>query len=168
MGVYTSYTSTPSWFRGVSGFKPALNRVMRWVNAYYQPAPRHHSSPDTFCGWSRPLQPSPVESQPESQTRARGMLVCCAPCDQSGAMRLSNLVLYLPHAWQFWGEHPRLQLLEERLVEHQGRAALVTGFRSMTEPVQLDVVLAQETYEVLSIQPGSDVYHLRSHAECLG
>jgi RNA polymerase sigma factor (sigma-70 family) len=167
-GVYISYTSMPSWFRGVSGFKPALNRVMRWVNAYYQPAPRHHSSPDTFCGWSRPLQPSPVESQPESQTRARGMLMCCAPCDQRGAMRLSNLVLYLPQAWQFWRDHPRLQLLEERLVEHQGRAALVTGFRSMTEPVQLEVVLAQETYEVLSIQPSSDVYHLRSHAECLG
>jgi hypothetical protein len=46
-------------------------------------------------------------------------------------------------------------------VEHQGRAALVTGFRSMTEPVQLDVVLAQQTYEVLCIQPSSDVYSLR-------
>jgi hypothetical protein len=96
------------------------------------------------------------------------MLMCCTPCGQGGAMRLSNLVLYLPQAWQFWRDHPRLQLLEEQLVEHQGRAALVTGFRSMTEPVQLEVVLTQETYEVLSIQPSSDVYHLRSHAECLG
>jgi hypothetical protein len=157
-----------SWFRGVTGFKPALNRVMRWVNTYYQPAPRHHSSPDTFCGWSRLLSSSPVESQPEPQHRSRGMLMCCTPCGQGGAMRLSNLVLYLPQAWQFWRDHPRLQLLEERLVEHQGRAALVTGFRSMTEPVQLEVVLAQETYEVLSIQPSSDVYYLRSHAECLG
>lgn len=163
MGMYVSYTSMPSWFRGVSGFKPALNRVMRWVNTYYQPASRHHSSPDSSCGWSRTLFSSPGESQPEPQNRARGMLVCCAPCDQGGAMRLSNLVLYLPQAWQFWRDHPRLQMLEERLVEHEGRAALVTGFRSMTEPVQLDVVLAQETYEVLSLQPGSDVYHLRSH-----
>ena len=32
----------------------------------------------------------PVESQPEPQNRARGMLVCCAPCDQGGAMRLSK------------------------------------------------------------------------------
>ena len=31
----------------------------------------------------------------------------------------------------------------------------------MTEPVQLDVVLAQQTYEVLSMQQGSDVYHIR-------
>ena len=162
-GVYTSYTAMPSWFRGVTGFKPALNRVMRWVNAYYQPAPRNHSSPDTFCGWSRPLSSSPAESQPERQNRSRGMLMCCAPCDRVGAMRLSNLVLYLPQAWQFWRDHPRLQLLEERLVEHQGRAALVTGFRSMTEPVQLDIVLAQQTYEVLSIQPSRDVYHIRSH-----
>jgi len=168
MGAYASYTSMPSWFRGVSGFKPALNRVMRWVNTYYHPAPHHHSSPGTFCGWSRFLFFSPAESQTEPQDRTRGMLVCCAPCDQEGTMRLSNLVLYLPQAWQFWRDHPRLQLLEERLIEHQGRAALVTGFRSMTEPVQLEVVLAQETYEVLSIQPSSDVYHLRSHAECLG
>jgi hypothetical protein len=76
-------------------------------------------------------------------------------------MRLSNLVLYQPQAWQFWRDHPRLRLLEEHLVEHQGRAALVTSFRSMTEPTQLDVVLAQETYEVLSIQPSTDVYHIR-------
>ena len=45
-GVYVSYTSMPSWFRGVSGFKTALKRVMRWVNAYYQPAPRNPSSPE--------------------------------------------------------------------------------------------------------------------------
>jgi RNA polymerase sigma factor (sigma-70 family) len=160
-GVYTSYTSMPSWFRGVSGFKPALNRVMRWVNTYYHPAPRHHSSPDIFCGWSRPLRPSSAESVPEPQNHARGMLMCCAPCDQGGAMRLSNLVLYLPQAWQFWRDHPRLRLLEEQLVEHQGRAALVTSFRSLTEPVQLDVVLAQETYEVLSIKPSTDVYYIR-------
>jgi RNA polymerase sigma-70 factor (ECF subfamily) len=159
-GVYMSYTSMPSWFRGVSGFKTALNRVMRWVNAYYQPAPRNHSSPDTFCGWSRPLSSSSAESQSERQNRSRGMLMCCAPCGQGGAMRLSNLVLYLPQAWQFWRDHPRLQLLEERLVEHQGRAALVTSFRSMTEPVQLDVVLAQETCEVLSLGMSTDAYHI--------
>jgi RNA polymerase sigma factor (sigma-70 family) len=164
MGVYASYTSMPSWFSGVSGFKPALNRVMRWVNTYHQPT-AHHSSPDTFCGWSRALRPSRAETLPEPQKHARGMLMCCAPCDQEGTMRLSNLVLYLPQAWQFWRDHPRLRLLEERLIEHQGRAALVTGFRSMTEALQLDIVLAQQTYEVLCIQPSSDVYHLRSHAE---
>jgi RNA polymerase sigma factor (sigma-70 family) len=161
MGVYASYTSMSSWFRGVSGFKPALNRVMRWVNTYYQPTLGHHSSPGTFCGWSRSLFSLPAESQPEQQNSARGMLVCCAPCGQGGTMRLSNLVLYPPQAWQFWRDHPRLQLLEERLVEHQGRAALVTSFRSMTGPVQLDVVLAQETYEVLSLQPSTDAYHIR-------
>jgi len=168
MGAYTAYTSMPSWFRGVSGFKPALNRVMHWVNTYYQPVLRHLSSPGTFCGWSRALHPATAEALPETQHHARGMLVCCAPCDQGGTMRLSNLVLYLPQAWQFWRDHPRLRLLEEQLVEHQGRAALVTGFRSMTEPVQLDVVLAQETYEVLAIKPSSDAYHLRSRTECLG
>jgi RNA polymerase sigma factor (sigma-70 family) len=161
MGEYTSYTSMPSWFQGVTGFKPAFNRVMRWVNAYYQPARRQLPSPGVFCGWSRPLRRSLSEAFPEPQNHARGMLVCCAPCDQGGTMRLSNLVLYLPQAWQFWRDHPRLRLLEEHLVEHQGRAALVTSFRSMTEPAQLDVVLAPETYEVLSIKPSTDVYHIR-------
>lgn len=161
MGVYTSYTSMPSWFRGVTGFKPALNRVMRWVNTYYQPARHQLPSSGIFCGWSRSLRSSLAEAFPEPQDRGRGMLVCCVPCDQGGAMRLSNLVLYQPQAWQFWRDHPRLQLLQEHLVEHQGRAALVTSFRSVTEPVQLDVVLAQQTYEVLSMQQGSDVYHLR-------
>ena len=167
MGMYVSYTSMPSWFRGVSGFKPALNQVMRWVNTYYQPAPLHHSSPGSFCGWSRALFSSSSESQPEPQHRARGMLMCCTPCDHGGTMRLSNLVLYQPQAWQFWRDHSRLRLVEERLVEYQGQSALVTGFRSMTEPVQLEVVLDQQTYEALCIQPSSDVYHLRSHTEGL-
>ena len=144
-GVYISYTSMPSWFQGVTGFKPAFNRVMRWVNTYYRPVQHQCSSPANFCGWSRPLRPSLAEASPEAEKRARGMLVCCASCDEEGTMRLSNLVLYQPQAWQFWRDHPRLRLLEEHLIQHQGRAALVTSFRSMTEPVQLDVVLAQQT-----------------------
>ena len=77
-------------------------------------------------------------------------------------MRHAHLVLYLPQAWQFWHDYPRLRLLEEQFVDYQGRAALVTSFRSLTAPVQLDVVLAQETSEILCIQPSPDVYHLRS------
>ncbi len=77
-------------------------------------------------------------------------------------MHLSNLILYLPQAWQFWHDYPRLRLLAERLVEYQGRDALVTSFRSMTAPVQLDVVLAQQTYEVLCIQQSTAISHLHS------
>ena len=76
-------------------------------------------------------------------------------------MHHANLVLYLPLAWQFWHDHPHLRLLEEQSIAYQGRAALVTSFRSLTESAQLDVVLAQETYEILCIQPSPDVYHLR-------
>ncbi len=79
-------------------------------------------------------------------------------------MRLSNLALYLPQAWQFWRDHPRLRLLNEQPVEHQGSAALVISFRSVTEPIQLDVVLAQNTYETLSIQQSSAVYHIGQRA----
>jgi hypothetical protein len=150
----------PSWFQGVTGIKPAFNRVMRWVNTYYQPTLRQPLSPGACCGWSSPLSPSLAEAVPESPHRRRGMLMCCAPCGQGGEMHHSNLVLYLPQVWQFWREHPRLRLLEEHLVEYQGRAALVTSFRSMTA-VQLDVVLAQETYEVLDIQPSTDIYQIR-------
>ncbi len=163
MGVFVSYTSMPSWFQGVSGFKPAFNRVKRWVNTYYhQPVLPHSPSPGTFCGWSRFLYTSLAKASTESQKHTRGMLMCCAPCGQGGTMHLSNLVLYLPPAWQFWHDYPRLQLREERPVEYQGRDALVTSFRSMTEPIQLDVILDQQTYEVLCIQPGTDVYSLRS------
>ena len=92
-GVYTSYTSMPSWFRGVTGFKPALNRVMRWVNAYYQPAPRHHSAPGIFCGWSRALFSSPVESQAEPQHRARhaGVLRALRPGGHNAPLEPGSL-----------------------------------------------------------------------------
>ncbi len=163
-GQYTSYGSLPSWFQSVTGFKPAFNRVMRWANNYYQPALRQRTAPCIVCGRPRPLRLSLAEALPEPQNRARGMLVYCEACDQGGAMRLSNLALYLPQAWQFWRDHPRLRLLDEQPVEHQGSAALVISFRSVTEPIQLDVVLAQNTYETLSIQQSSAVYHIGQRA----
>lgn len=161
MGVYTSYTAMPSWFEGVTGLKPAFNRVMRWVNTSYRPAAHRHASPGVFCGWSRSPFADLSRALPESVQRAPGTLMCCSPCGQGGTMRHANLVLFLPRAWQFWRDHPRVRLLEEHSIEHQGRAALVTSFRSMTEPVQLDVVLAQETYEVLCITSGADTYSIR-------
>lgn len=164
-GVFTSYTSMPAWFQGVTGFKPALNRVMRWVNTYYQKAVYQSASSDSFCGWSRAALPVPhvqTNALPEPGNQGPGRLRCCAPCGQGGRMRHANLVFYLPKVWQFWHDHPRLQLLEEQFVTYHGRAALVTSFRSLTELTQLDVVLAQETYEILCIQPSPDVYHLRS------
>jgi RNA polymerase sigma factor (sigma-70 family) len=159
-GQYTSYSSLPYWFQGVTGFKPAFNRVMRWANEYYLSALRQRSAPCLVCDRRRPLHLSLAEALPEPQNRARGMLVYCETCEGGCAMRLSNLALYLPQAWQFWHEHPRLRLLDEQPVEHQGRAALVIGYRSMTEPVQLDVVLAQDTYEALAIQQSGTVSHI--------
>jgi hypothetical protein len=72
------------------------------------------------------------------------------------SMRLSNLVLYQPRAWEFWRHHPRIYLLPERSIEANGRAAVVLSYLSLQGTARLDVVVASDTYEILSIHPTLD------------
>ena len=72
-------------------------------------------------------------------------------------MRLSNLTLYLPQAWQFWRAHPRLQILPDRDVELDGQEVIVTRLQSVTGSAHLDVIAARDTFKVLRVHDATGV-----------
>ncbi len=161
-GVYSIY-EWPDLFKGVHGYKPAFNRVMRWVNGHYPPALRKGSVPCEICGRPLPLQlrlPDNVplvlngDDAPLLLNGAeRGVSARCDGCGIGCSMRLSNLALYLPRAWRFWSAHPRIHLLPARRIElaAAGQPALLIGFAEVAGGARLDVALAADSYEVLDV-----------------
>jgi len=155
-GIYCSY-EWPDLFQGIRGYKPALGRVMRWANTYYRSALTRGTAPCLGCGHMLPVrrtQAPQVVAALHDRSSAPGLHVRCERCDTTCSMRLSNLTLYLPQAWQFWRAHPRMRTVPDRVVEADGQAALVTRFQSVTGAAYLDVVTDRATYAVLGAHHG--------------
>lgn len=160
-GTYSQYT-WPALFEGVTSLKPAFNRVMRWAHPYFRRALAEQQAPCTACRRMVPVYLHLPDDDFQKQQGVRGMYVYCAACQGGYKMRLSNWLLYHPEAWRFWQDHPRLSLLPERVVEANGRPALVVGYQSVVEQARLEILADQESYEVLAIQQGAGAYRVRS------
>ncbi len=159
-GVRHAHPLNPAWFRqvfgGVAGYRPALTRLMRWVDARYRPALAVGIIECEGCGRPAPLWHHPPPEYAAILPSLRGVHARCDHCQLMTDVRLSNLALYLPEVRRFWRDHPRLRTLPERAVEAGGRPALVLGFASATGNARLDVVLARDTYETLAIHRHAD------------
>ncbi len=159
-GAYTDYI-WPQMFQGVAGLKPAFNRVMRWAYPYYRQALAEQGAPCNLCGQLAALRLYLPDDEFQVRRDVRGMFVYCAACQGGFRMRLSNWLLYHPQAWRFWQEHPRIQLLPEQEGEMAGRLALLVRFQSVVNQARLEVLVAQESYEVLAIQQSAGAYRVR-------
>ena len=143
----------PGLFRGLKGFKAALNRFAVWQHAYFQPALPARTAPCTNCG--RPIVvrlglpadlwvPPPVRQEHWLHLR-------CDRCQVTLSQGLLGLVLALPAGRRFARAYPRHRLLPERAIEVAGRAAIVTRLASLDGSARLDVVSARDTFEPLAV-----------------
>jgi RNA polymerase sigma-70 factor (ECF subfamily) len=143
----------PDLFRGVKGYKAALNRFAAWQQAYYRPALPERVAPCSNCGCPAPLRRGlPADScAPAAVRRERWLHLRCARCGLTLSQGLLGLVLALPEGRRFARTYPRHRLLPERETEAAGRAALVTSLESLDGAARLDVVSARDTYELLTV-----------------
>lgn len=155
-GTYCSYTRSEI-IQGTRSFKVAFHRVMRWANANYRPA---LAGADIRCDCGTRVAIERRQSAAFAPQPYRGIVAHCPRCGTLGEMRLSNLALYTPEAWQFWQDHPRLRLLPERVITYQEQPALLISYQCVAESRQIDIITAQSTYNVLAIQTGSTQYTL--------
>ena len=150
-GAYTQYVSTVL-FEGIGGYKAAFNRAMRFVGPFYQEALKSRGVHCPNCPRGRmSLHLCPPPEAGPSLPETRGMHLRCQTCRSVMSMRLSNLVLYQPAAWEFWRHHPRIRILPERSMEAGGRSTLVLSYQSLSDAARLDALVAGDTYEILSI-----------------
>jgi hypothetical protein len=146
-----SYSEGDELLAGLTSLKSALNRVKRWADGYYLPALARGWGYCGGCGRAVPARlVTPADRDlPSDVTPGWGVILTCAICGSLCWTRLYALALCWPEGEMSWRAQPRLRLLPEREVEHNGRAAIVTSFASTTAPAQLDIIAARDTFELL-------------------
>lgn len=137
--------------QSVTGYKPALSRLMGWADAYYRRGLRERRVPCLDCGRLTPLHAGLPLDAPPLRRAASAVHVRCAACGAGYGEILTALALYTPDGQRFWRAHPRIRMIPERAVEAEGRAALVTSFESVSGQGRLDVVSVCETLELMGI-----------------
>ncbi len=143
--VFFTHTTSVALLDGVTGYGPANNRVTAWVGRHIRPALPARVVACAACG-----APSPLRLGPHGPVTYY-IDFSCPACGAVGGMSLGGLLPALPDGRRFWRAHPRLRKLPERVVEADGRPAVVTSFESVTAPARIDLVSALDTYEPLSV-----------------
>lgn len=131
----------------VKGYKPALSRLMAWVDGYYRRGLVDMAVACVGCGCRVPLRTEPPEGIPGAGHRS--LYVWCATCGAVCWEPLDGLILSSPEGRRFWQQQRRIRMLPEREIEANGQPALVTRFQSVSGAAHLDIVSARDTYAVL-------------------
>jgi hypothetical protein len=119
-------------------------------DAFFRQARAAGFAPCGRCGYAstpRSRLLSQLSGPPTLSTR--GVAWRCERCDASGDLHLLSLTLYGPIGRRFWQDHPRIRMLPEREIVAAGRPALLTRFESLTDAASLEVVSAQDSFEIL-------------------
>lgn len=139
-GVF-AHTESEELFRDISGFKPALTRMLTTTGAAF----RHGRC---LCGGPQTLLRVGLEDAP---LRLHCAESTCLRCHRVSRTSLPWLVLASPEGQRFWRENPRIHVLPEHEVEAAGGAALVTSLQSLTGQARLDVVSTRQTFAMISV-----------------
>jgi hypothetical protein len=140
----------PELTRGVRGYRSAILRLMAWAEGYYARGLPERAAPCMSCG-----RRTPVGIVADDALTLSGLRYTiqshCAACGFSSQSALLSITLSLPAGRRFWRDHPRVRTLPERDVEVDGRHAVVSSVESVTDGAGLDVVIAPDPYEIVSV-----------------
>ena len=149
-----AHTWTPDLVSGVTAWKAAHFKVVSAFHAYFTRAITERSAECLRCGQTVPLRHGISNGFPENAPHVisrRALFVCCDRCGDTADIHPLSLALNSPAGLGFWRRYPRLRMLPERIVEAQGTSAVVERFESVREQARLEVVLAEDSYQILSI-----------------
>ncbi len=132
---------------GVTGYKPALNRIVARLRAFYEPGIVGRQARCRWCG-----RLAPVRTGPEDVSGEHDVQTACAQCGQvSGISTVSAVASLRPEVQAFLREQRRVRTLPCQHSETEGVPAIVARFQSITGSAALTVVLAQETLQAIGV-----------------
>jgi hypothetical protein len=79
--------------------------------------------------------------------------VACTHCVQICCITASGVAYHSAEVQQFWRDHPRMALTEERDVQFGGQDAVAVTFASQTESATMEVVLSRVNFQTLWVGP---------------
>jgi len=142
----TGSTST-HLLEGVTAFKPALNRITARLSEVYQQGIAGRAARCPWCGHEAPLRISPTILGGN-----RDVGTDCSQCGRAhGLGTVSAIASLTPRSQAFQRQHGRIRTLPLVEVEAGGVPALVTRFESVTAQAVLEVIVARDTLEVISV-----------------
>jgi RNA polymerase sigma factor (sigma-70 family) len=144
------------YLTGLTQPKSILRRLISWSYGYYFTAASHHGVVACAqCGQHRRLHltlPAHLSEITRDHASRYGLSGHCPSCGWQDFCSPAGLLQSLPAAQRFWQAHPRMRLIfHEPIREVAGQRAWVASFESITDAAHLDVVLAQETLNLIDV-----------------
>jgi RNA polymerase sigma factor (sigma-70 family) len=130
----------------LKGFRPTLSRIFEWHRVNHLPGLATGRAPCPGCA-----RPTPLVVERLSTAVPQWRISTTCPCGARAIETHEFLMLSLPEARRFWRDHPRIRLAGVRLLEAQGRPAVVTSYERVGGGARLDVLAAADTLRVLGV-----------------
>lgn len=146
-----AYYESAELFCGITGFKPALTRLMRFGDAYYQHGLAAHATACLGCGRELPVQldPPAYHGALAALFGTRGVYTFCELCLTSTDLCLKGIALWSAHGRQFWQHHLRIRALPDREIVVAECPAIMVAYRSMQDDASLEILFARDTYRII-------------------
>jgi RNA polymerase sigma factor (sigma-70 family) len=148
--TFTIQSGEPGFFDGIKTVKAALDHLMMWNDNYYQPGLVTGKVLCPCCGRTATLVIEVSEEGSELWQDEPGVRVLCS-CAIQSTYSVRSLALSTPVGREFWKEHPRIRLRQQRRAEYEGHAVLITSYESVNGSTTLDTVMKLATFEVLAM-----------------
>jgi RNA polymerase sigma-70 factor (ECF subfamily) len=151
--AYVAYSGPCEPLRGLTSYRPALTRLMIFMDNCHRRQLVKGVAPCPVCGHPTPLRDGAPPCAPALPAHLGAVYQYCNVCNAGYSTARAAIALSMPEGREFWRRHPRIHLRSSTQIERAGRAAVLTSFESLTESARLDVITDRETYEVIGIHP---------------
>lgn len=131
-----------TYSQGVKSYARSMTRLLLFIHDYYEQRLAQKSAPCVNCGRLTPIIIEPNDHY---------LYMRCPSCHVFQRETVASLSLSLPETRELWKAEQRIRLLPERMIEIDGRRAIVASFESLGTKARLDVILAADTYEILHV-----------------
>ena len=145
------HDDSPDAFHGAKQTRAALLRGMSAAYVFYRDGLARGGIPCERCGRLMPMRFGfPAGTTSPYPTR-RGMQLHCDGCNGGCNGSLRMYLQSSPEVRAFWERHPQMRTLPEREIEVAGVPAVLISFQSLTDLAHIDVVVADETFELIDV-----------------
>jgi hypothetical protein len=152
--AFMAQSGEPGFFDGIRTVKTALDHLMAWNDGYYQSGLATGRVLCPCCGRTATLLIElPEEGAELWQDEPRIRVLCSCAIENTSSLR--SLALSTPEGRQFWKEHTRIRLRQQRRAEYEGCDVLITSYESVNGIATLDTVVKRATFEVLAVHQTS-------------
>jgi hypothetical protein len=149
--AYVAYSGPCEPLRGLTSYRPALSRLLVFMDDIYRCKLVNQMVPCISCGRPTQLRAGPPPGAPPLPPMLDPLYNRCEACNAIFSTARAAVGLCLPEGREFWHKHSRIRLRPSPEIEVDGRATTLTSLESLTDSARLDVLTDHETYEVIAV-----------------